>query len=432
MCPNNASAPVVRFGVFEVDLRTGELRKSGVRIRLQERPFQILVMFLQRPGEVINREELRKKLWAEETFVGFDHSLNAAVQRLRESLGDSAENPRFIETLPRRGYRFLAPVDGTGSASVETSSLSTDQEAGLSSPVKPLSEARGFIRSSGLEASAIRTVTIVRFGVFQVDLRSGELYKAGLKVKVQQQPLQVLTLLLERPNDVVTREELRAKLWPTDTFVDFEHSLNTAVGKLRDALGDGAENPIFIETIPRKGYRFIAPLEVPASAGLGGLPTAARIPPPEAPPVATPGVATGNGKRTKVLALGIVIVIGLVGTLGWKIVHDRRVVPGSAPQIRSLAVLPLENLSGDPNQEYFADGMTEELTTDLGKISALRVISRTSAMQYKGTKKSLPDIARELNVDAVVEGTVARSGSHLRITANLLQTFPEKHLWAES
>ena len=273
---------------------------------------------------------------------------------------------------------------------------------------------------------------IVRFGVFQVDLRSGELYKAGLRVKLQQQPLQVLTLLLEHPNDVVTREELRAKLWPTDTFVDFEHSLNTAVRKLRDTLGDIAENPIFIETIPRKGYRFIAPLEGPASAARDEPPAPARIRPPETPLVTTPGVAAGTGKRTTLLVLGIVVVIGLVGTLGWKIALDGRIAAGNAPRIQSLAVLPLTNLSGDPNEEYFADGMTEELTTDLGKITALRVISRTSAMQYKGTKKSLPDIARELNVDAVVEGTVARSGSHLRMTANLLQAFPEKHLWAES
>src|SRR6516164_4019993 len=154
---------------------------------------------------------------------------------------------------------------------------------------------------------------IVRFGVFHVDLRSGELYKAGLKVKLQQQPLQVLAILLERPNDVVTREELRAKLWPTDTFVDFEHSLNTAVRKLRDALGDGADNPIFIETIPRKGYRFIAPFEVPAFAGLAELPTRGRTSPPEMPPVATPRVVAGNLKRTTVLVLGIVILIGLCG-----------------------------------------------------------------------------------------------------------------------
>ena len=272
----------------------------------------------------------------------------------------------------------------------------------------------------------------IRFGVFEADLRARQLHKAGIRVKIQQQPFQILEMLLRRPGAVVTREELRAQLWPSDTFVDFEHSLNSAIKKLRDALGDDANNPRFIETLPRLGYRFIAPVEVPPSAGLGGLPTPARITPPETPLATTTGVAVGTGKRTTLVVLGIVTVIGLVGTLGWKIVQDRRVAAGSASQIRSLAVLPLKNLSGDPNEEYFADGMTEELTTDLGKISALRVISTTSAMQYKGTKKSLPDIARELNVDAVVEGTVARSGSHLRITANLLQAFPEKHLWAES
>ena len=273
---------------------------------------------------------------------------------------------------------------------------------------------------------------IVRFGVFQLNLRSGELYKAGLRVKLQQQPLQILTLLLEHPNDIVTREELRAKLWPTDTFVDFEHSLNTAVRKLRDALGDGAENPIFIETIPRRGYRFIAPLEACASAAPGEPPTPASTPPPETPSVTTPGIVVGTGMRIRGLVLGIVMVIGLVGMLGWKIMHDRRITAESAPKIRSLAVLPLANLSGDPNQEYFADGLTEELTTELGKISALRVISRTSVLKYKGTKKSVREIARELNVDALLEGTVLRSGNHVRITANLVQASPESHLWAET
>jgi DNA-binding winged helix-turn-helix (wHTH) protein len=135
---------------------------------------------------------------------------------------------------------------------------------------------------------------IVHFGVFQVDLHSGELYKAGLRVKLQQQPLQVLTLLLERPSVVVTREELRAKLWPTDTFVDFEHSLNTAVRKLRDALGDAAENPIFVETVPRKGYRFIAPVERPAS---DALTTPAQTLLPQTTPTAEPGVVAGNSAQ---------------------------------------------------------------------------------------------------------------------------------------
>jgi len=255
-------------------------------------------------------------------------------------------------------------------------------------------------------------------------LHSGELYKAGLRVKLQQQPLQVLTLLLERPSVVVTREELRAKLWPTDTFVDFEHSLNTAVRKLRDALGDAAENPIFVETVPRKGYRFIAPVERPAS---DALTTPAQTLLPQTTPTAEPGVVAGNRKRATVLVLTFAMVAALLGSLGWKIVRDRRV----SLHIRSLAVLPLANLSGDPEQEYFSDGLTEALTNDLGKFSALRVISRTSVMHYKGSKKTVPEIARDLNVDAVIEGTVLRSGNHVRVTVNLIQAWPERHLWAE-
>src|SRR5215469_14519907 len=175
----------------------------------------------------------------------------------------------------------------------------------------------------------------VRFGVFEADLRARQLHKAGIRVKVQQQPFQILEMLLRRPGAVVTREELRAQLWPADTFVDFEHSLNSAIKKLRDALGDNANNPRFIETLPRLGYRFIAPVEVPPSAGPGELPTPARITPPETPLATTTGVAVGTGKRTTLLVLGIVTVIGLVGTLGWKIVQDRR-DPDSVPCCSSL------------------------------------------------------------------------------------------------
>ncbi len=219
-----------------------------------------------------------------------------------------------------------------------------------------------------------RSLRGVRFGVFEVDLRSGELHKQGLKIKLQGQPIQILSVLLERPGELVTREELREKLWPADTFVDFEHGLNAAIKKLRAALGDSADNPRFVETLHRRGYRFIASVK-----GLGA-------------PVG--GV-------------------------------------GPAP-IESLAVLPLENLSGDPEQEYFADGMTEALIGDLGKIGALRVISRTSVMQYKKVRKPLPEIARELNVDAVVEGSVLRADDRVRITAQLIRAVPEQHLWAQS
>jgi len=273
---------------------------------------------------------------------------------------------------------------------------------------------------------------VFRFGVFEVDPEQSELLKSGLRIKLQDQPLQVLIMLLERPGETVTREELQRRLWSADTFVDFDHSLNSAIKKLREALGDRSESPRFIETLHRRGYRFIAPVETQNSADFGttvpdsGTPSSGTI-------QADVRVAPRSyGRRARVLACAMIAAIALLVILSLSSVRERWLGRRSPPRIQSLAVLPLVNLSSDAVQDYFSDGMTEELTTDLGKISALRVISRTSALQYKGTKKSLTEIARELNVDAVVEGTVARSGSHLRITANLLQASPEKHLWAES
>ena len=269
----------------------------------------------------------------------------------------------------------------------------------------------------------------IRFGVFEVDLRSGELRKHGLKVKLQVQPFQILTLLLERPGEVVTREELQARLWPANTFVDFDVGLNTAIKRLRDALGDTAHSPRYIETLPKRGFRFVAPVvkedSRPGSAAqdaeqalMSGLVTPASTPKRAEPKV-----------RMLLIAISVLGAI-LVAVFGAKLWHR---VAGTAPHpIRSIAVLPLENLSHDQDQEYFADGMTEALVTNLGKVGELRVISRTSVMRYKGTKKPLQEIARELQVDALVEGTVTRSADRVRITANLIQAWPEKHLWADS
>ena len=271
---------------------------------------------------------------------------------------------------------------------------------------------------------------IIRFATFEVDLQTRELRKSGLKLKLQGQPFEVLVMLLERPGELVAREQLRERLWPTDTFVDFDHGVNTAINRLREALGDSADNPRFIETLPRRGYRFIAPVEL--SPGVAQAPPVnASIAEAQPPAKAETPAASRTWKYFAWILAGVV----LLGVLVTASVGDlRRRVFGGQPRtpIQSIAVLPLVNLSNDANQDYFADGMTEALTTDLGKISALRVISRTSVMQYKGTKKSLPEIARELQVDALVEGTVSRSGSHMRITANLVQALPEKHLWAES
>lgn len=281
-----------------------------------------------------------------------------------------------------------------------------------------------------------------RFGAFEADLRSGELYKHGIRLKLQDQPFQVLALLLEHPGDVVTREELHQKLWPADTFVDFDTGLNSTIKKLRDALNDSAEHPRFIETLPRRGYRWIAPVE---SANYGPANAEPAVQPAEELAddqkrlASTAGASEAvPGFKVRLLptvaTLGIAFLSGVALLFALDVGKFRTRLLGSAvpARIQSVAVLPLENLSHDPEQEYFADGLTEELITSLGKIRALHVTSRTSVMRYKRTNESLPQIARELNVDGIVEGTVQRSGDRVRITAQLIHAPSDRHLWAET
>jgi len=242
----------------------------------------------------------------------------------------------------------------------------------------------------------------VRFGAFEADLSAGELRKGGVRIKLHGQPFEVLTMLLARPGELVTREELRQRLWLTETFVDFDHGVSTAVNRLREALGDSAENPRFIETVPRRGYRFIAPVDSQGSAGPGSNVSPAGTSSSRATPAGTQVVSRVYGRRALVLASALLlvlasalllvlasallVVIALVAVLSLSSVRERLFGRPSPPRIQSLAVLPLVNLSGDPNQDYFADGMTEALTTELGTISALRVISGTSVMQYKARR----------------------------------------------
>lgn len=258
---------------------------------------------------------------------------------------------------------------------------------------------------------------VLWFGTFEVDVPAGELRKNGIKMKLQDQPFQVLCMLLEHPGQVIAREDLRNTLWPADTFVDFDHGLNAAVKRLRDALGDSAESPRFVETLSRRGYRFIAPVSVEAVSSPSGLP----LPPLKATRTTYSVALVG------VVLLVLALVAGLKGVGG----HRWRLGLGTEP-IESLAVLPLENLSRDPEQEYFSDGMTDLLIADLSKIGTLRVTSRTSSMRYKNVNKSLPEIGRELNVDGVVEGSIMRSGNRVRITVELIQVSTDRHLWAET
>ena len=282
----------------------------------------------------------------------------------------------------------------------------------------------------------VRHTSVLRFGTYEVDPDSGELRKAGIRIKVQQQPLKLLEILLKHPGEVITREELRARIWPHESFGDFDQAVNVAIAKLRGALGDSADNPRYIETIPRRGYRFIA--EVAVLQRDSGKPEPAQETPATAgssDSVATVAEQAMFRRSPPPLSWKIIgFSVLLLAILGLAVIRWRYHSPGNASPtspIRSLAVLPLENLSGDA-QDYFADGMTDELITDLAQIGALRVISRTSVMPYKGARKSLPVVARELNVDAIVEGTVLRSGDQVRITAQLIQASADKHLWAQS
>jgi TolB-like protein len=213
---------------------------------------------------------------------------------------------------------------------------------------------------------------LVRFGECGVDLRAGQLYKRGLKISLRDQSFQVLALLLERPGEVVTREELRRRLWPDDVFVDFDNNLNTAVARLREALCDSAEHPRFIETLPRRGYRFVASVAAPAEAG--------------------------PARKAK------------------------------------LAVLPFTNLSGDPAEEYFSDGLTEEMIGQLAGLAPdrLGVMARTTAMHYKGSHKDVARIGRELGLDYALEGSVRREGDQVRITARLIQVSDQTHIWSKT
>jgi TolB-like protein/DNA-binding winged helix-turn-helix (wHTH) protein/Flp pilus assembly protein TadD len=265
----------------------------------------------------------------------------------------------------------------------------------------------------------------LRFGVFEADPQAGELTRRGRRVGLQEQPFRLLVLLLQRPGELVTRDELRARLWP-ETTVDFDHGLNKAVSKIRSALADSAASPRFIETVARRGYRFIgdvASVESPADS----RPTASQAARAAHPQVPGAGAFLMRPPALAWVLAGCVAAV-LAGAVAWWV----RPPPRADATIRSLAVLPLANFSPDRTQDYFADGMTDELTTRLGQFGNLRVISRTSAMAFKGAREGLPEIARALNADAVVEGSVVRSGDTVRINVELIRGATDQRLWGHS
>ena len=271
---------------------------------------------------------------------------------------------------------------------------------------------------------------ILRFGSFEANVRAGELRKRGLKVRLQDQPFQILVMLLERPGELVTRQEIHQKLWPADTFVGFDHGLNNAINRLREALGDSAETPRFIETLPRKGYRFIGLVSGDGQLGEAEYPAVAATPVVEPGPIEQKLSARPRFLVT-ILVSCFAVALAVIVYLGWR---RMRAGPFPSSGYVMLAVLPFQNLSGDPSQDYFSDGLTEEMIAQLGALSPdqLGVIARTTTMAYKHTSKSVEQIGSELGVGYVLESSVRRDGNQVRISVQLIRVHDQVHVWARS
>jgi TolB-like protein/DNA-binding winged helix-turn-helix (wHTH) protein len=263
--------------------------------------------------------------------------------------------------------------------------------------------------------------------VFEVELAAAALRREGTAVRLRGKPFDILTYLLDHAGDLVSRDELRRHLWAADTFVDFDHGLNAAMNRLRDALGDTAENPRFIQTLPRRGYRFIAPVERVCAAPVPATPT-----PVAAEPPAPSAASSGTPPPARVSRRGFVAAaVAAVAVVAAALLFLRPAGPRARPMI---AVLPFANLSGTPDQDYFADGFTDELIGQLGALNpdALGVIARTTVSRYRDGRQSVDEIGRALDVEYVLEGSVRRNGDHVRISAQLIDVASQTQLWAET
>ncbi len=268
-----------------------------------------------------------------------------------------------------------------------------------------------------------------RFGSFDLELTEGELRRQGTRVKLNEKPFRLLCVLLERAGHLVTREDLRQRLWSADTYVDFDANLNTALSTLRHTLGDSSDSPLFIETVPRQGYRFIAPVTVIEERGED---SEVESKTQDAGRITLPIEAEGRRFRLAKMRLAVAAFFVVAAALSW--VAFRYWLGSPEPSKLMILVTPFENLSGDPGQEYMSDGLTDEMITRLGQISPSRlsVIARSTAMQYKHTERSLDQIARECRPDYILEGSLRRQGDRVRITAQLFKAGEQGSLWTQA
>lgn len=290
--------------------------------------------------------------------------------------------------------------------------------------IKPLNDdlTTMYYRAGLTMMNVDRRTAILTFGAFEVDLRAGELRERGRRTKLQDKPFQALAMLVKRPGEVVTREELREGLWPSDTFVDFDANLNTAIRRLREALGDTAEKPRYIETLPKRGYRFLVPVKTQNSA-------------PSPASVIDSGAIASSKKSARLAryAAALSLVIFFIGlSLKWRSTHRQQA--NQNPRRVMLAILPFQNLSGRADEEFVSDGLTEEMTTQVGRLdpSHLGVIARTSVTRFKASKEDVHRIGQDLGVDYVLESSVRRDADQLFVTAQLIRVSDQTHVWAES
>jgi len=393
---------VIQFGEFVLDCNRFELLRDGLAVKLEKIPLELLILLARKQGHLVTRETIIEHLWGKDTFLDTEHGINTAVRKIRQALRDDSDRPRFLQTVTGKGYRFVCDGEGQGRNDHSSAEIPRTKPVAIATPVTPAEEIPRPTRR------------IRRFGTFEIDLNRQELLRDGQRVKLRDQSFLLMAALLEQPGELVTREELRSRLWPDGTFVDFDHSLNAAIKRLRETLGDDPDTPRFIETVPKRGYRFLAPVEHPS------IKQAESNPEPSTPPAELPSLRLTSVWRVVgyLLLLGVVVSAVLYAVL-------------RPPVVDSIAILPLANLTGNPELDYLGEGITDALINNIAQVPNLKVISGRSMLRYKGRDADLQTLGRDLQVQAVLTGKYALSGNNLLISVELSEVRDNRHIWGE-